>query len=64
MFLVLAVVAALLWVLYDPGLPEPGNSDVNVWLGILSLSGVLGIGLGWSQRRQLSGQPDVDDPDD
>jgi len=65
MFLVLAVVAALLWVLHDLGLLELDNTDTNVWLGILSLSVVLGIGLGWSHvRRQMSGQSDVDDLDD
>lgn len=65
MFLVLAVVAAMLWVLYDLGLLELENTDVNVWLGILSLSAVLGIGLSWSHvRRSLSGQSDVDDLDD
>ncbi|MFT7593575.1 MAG: hypothetical protein ACI8R4_000889 [Paracoccaceae bacterium] len=65
MFLVMAVVAALLWVLHDLGLLELDNNDVNVWLGILSLSVVLGVGLGWSHvRRQLSGQSDVDDLED
>ena len=65
MFLVLAVVAAALWVLYDLGLLELQNNDLNVWLGILGLSIVLGIGLGWSHvRRSLSGQADMDDLDD
>lgn len=62
MFLVLAVVAALLWVLYDLGMMSLENTDVNVWLAIFSLSAVLGIGLSWSHvRRHLSGQSDVDD---
>ncbi|MFT5342892.1 MAG: hypothetical protein ACI9BH_002108 [Paracoccaceae bacterium] len=65
MFLVLAVVAAMLWVLYDLGMLSLENTDVNAWLGIFSLSAVLGIGLSWSQvRRQLSGQSDVDDLND
>ena len=64
-FLVLAVVASALWVLYDFGLLALENNDVNVWLGILGLSIVLGIGLGWSHvRRSLSGQADMDDLDD
>ena len=64
MFLVLAVVAALLWVLYDFGLLALDNTDAMVWLGILALSVVLGIGLSWSfVRRALSGQFDVDDSD-
>ena len=65
MFLVLAVVAALVWVLYDWGMLALENRDLNTWLGILSLSAVLGIGLGWSiVRRMLSGQYDMDDIDD
>jgi len=65
MFLVLAVVGALLWVLYDFGLLDLENQDLNVWLGIFSLSVVLGIGLSWSHvRRQLAGQHDVDDVDE
>jgi hypothetical protein len=65
MFLVVAVFAALVWVLYDRGLLSFGNSDLNVWMGILALSLVLGIGLSWSfVRRSLSGQFDVDETDD
>lgn len=65
MFLVLAVVAALLWVLHDFGLLELDNTDLNVWLGIVALSVVLGIGLSWSHvRRALAGQHDVDDIDE
>ncbi|SLN57686.1 hypothetical protein TRL7639_03150 [Falsiruegeria litorea R37] len=65
MILVMAVVAALLWVLYDFGLLQLDNKNVQVWLGILALSIVLGIGLSWSHvRRQLAGQSDVDDVDE
>jgi hypothetical protein len=65
MLLVLAVVAALLWVLYDLGLLTLDDADLNLWLGILALSLVLGIGLSWSHvRRHLAGQHDVDDIDD
>lgn len=64
MFLVLAVVGALLWVLHDFGLLSLENHDINVWLGILALSIVLGVGLSWSHvRRALSGQSDMDDVD-
>ncbi len=65
MLLILAVVASLLWVLYDFGLLHLDNTTVNVWLGILALSVVLGIGLSWSHvRRQLAGQVDMDDVDE
>jgi hypothetical protein len=63
--LVLALVAALLWVLYDMGLLELENSSLNTWLGLLALSVVLGVGLSWSHvRRSLSGQADMDDVDE
>ena len=62
MFLVFAVFTALVWVLYDRDLLSLTNTALNVWMGILALSLVLGIGLSWSfVRRALSGQFDVDD---
>ncbi len=65
MVLVFALFAALVWVLYDRGLLALTNSDLNVWMGILALSLILGIGLSWSfVRRSLSGQYDVDDADE
>ena len=63
-FLVLALVDALLWVLYDFGVLSLDNTGLNVWLGLLALSLVLGVGLSWSHvRRALSGQADMDDVD-
>ncbi len=65
MLLVLALVAALLWVLYDYGWLTLDNSQTNTWLGIVALSLVLGVGLSWSHvRRALSGQADMDDVDE
>ena len=65
MLLVLAVLAALAWVLYDRGWLTLENRDLNTWLAIVALSVVLGVGLSWSiVRRALSGQADVDDTDD
>ena len=65
MFLVFAVFAALIWVLYDLGALSLDNSALNVWIGILALSLILGIGLSWSfVRRAISGQFDVDDADE
>lgn len=65
MALILALVGALLWVLYDWGLLSLENQDLNTWLGIFALSCVLGIGLSWSiVRRKLSGQVDIDDVED
>jgi drug/metabolite transporter (DMT)-like permease len=65
MALVLAVAAALLWVLYDYGFVTFDNPTQNTWLGLVALSLVLGIGLSWSHvRRKLSGQADMDDVDE
>lgn len=64
MFLVLSVVAALVWVLYDWNTLSLENQSLNTWIAILALAIVLGIGLGWSIVRQmLSGQVDMDNVD-
>lgn len=64
MLLVLAVVGAGLWVLYDLGVLRLDDPSFNVWLGLIALSFVLAIGLSWSiVRRALSGPADVDDVD-
>ena len=40
------------------------NTGMSVWLGLLALSLVLGVGLSWSHvRRALSGQADMGDVD-
>ena len=65
MLLVLAIVGAILWVLYDWGWLTLENSNQNTWIGLIALSVVLGIGLSWSHvRRKLSGQADMDDVDE
>jgi hypothetical protein len=65
MILVLALVGACLWVLYDFGILRIDNPSANLWLGLAALSFVLGIGLSWSHvRRALSGQADMDDVDE
>ncbi len=62
MGLVAALVAALCWVLIDWGLLSLNNRSLTVWLGILALSLILGVGLSWSHvRRKVSGQSDMDD---
>ncbi|WP_108485051.1 DUF6524 family protein [Oceaniglobus ichthyenteri] len=65
MILVAAVVAALIWVLYDWRVLRLDNRDLNIWMGLIALATVLGIGLSWSLvRRKISGQADVDDIDE
>lgn len=65
MALVLAVVGALAWVLYDFGILKLNNQSAMTWLALAALATVLGIGLSWSHvRRTLSGQADMDDVDE
>lgn len=65
MIVIGAVFAALIWVLIDWGVLALGNSGLNVWLGIVALSLILGIGLSWSILWQrMSGQASVDDVED
>ena len=65
MFLVLALVGTILWVLFDQGFISLADPSVNTWIGITALSIVLAIGLSWSiVRRRLTGQTDVDDIDE
>ena len=65
MALVLAIVGAGLWVVHDLGWLVLRDTSQMVWLGLLALSLVLGIGLSWSHvRRRLSGQADMDDVDE
>lgn len=60
--LVAAIFGAGLWVLHDWGLLTLQNRDLNLWLGILVGSLILGVGLSWSILRQkLSGQASVDE---
>ena len=60
--LIAASFGAGLWVLIDGGVLSLTNPSFNLWLGILVLSLILGIGLSWSILRQkLSGQASVDE---
>lgn len=65
MFMVLAIAASAVWVLYDYGLLALRDTSQMVWLALAALAFVLGIGLSWSHvRRRLSGQADMDDVDE
>ena len=60
--LVIALLAALAWVLWEYGILSFDNPTLLTWLGLLACSFVMGVGLSWSIiRRRLSGQLDVDD---
>jgi hypothetical protein len=63
--LIAAIMGSAIWVLIDFGVLTLQNNNVNLWLAILALSIVLGIGLSWSILRQrLSGQATVDEVQD
>lgn len=60
--LILAVVAALVWVLVDFGWIDLDNPTSNTWIALVALSVVLAIGMYWGILwRRLSGQLEVDD---
>jgi len=64
MVLILALVGALLWVLFSQGLLTFGNYTFNAWVVIIALSIVLAVGMYWSVIwRRMSGQVDVDEVD-
>jgi len=65
MILVGALVASLLWVMIDLGLLSLSSRTMTVWLAILVMSTILGVGLSWSiVRRMISGQYTEDETDE
>ena len=64
MVLILALVGAILWVMFSQGWMTFGNSAFNGWIIILALSLVLAVGMYFSVIwRRMSGQVDVDEVD-
>ncbi|QMU57242.1 MAG: hypothetical protein GKR98_02880 [Boseongicola sp.] len=60
--LVLAVIGALIWVLFDFGLLSLDNRSALTWIALLALSFVLAVGMYWGILwRRISGQLEVDD---
>ena len=60
--LVIAVLAAIVWVLVDAGILTLAEGTVLQWLTIIVIGMVLSVGLSWAIiRRRLSGQVSVDD---
>ena len=60
--LILAVLAALIWVLVDFGWISLENPTSNTWIALVALSVVLAVGMYWGILwRRLSGQLEVDD---
>ena len=62
--LILALAGTLLWVLIDMGLLNLAEPGLLIWIGLVAVGLILGLGMSWSHvRRMLSGQLDVDDVD-
>ena len=60
--LVLAVLAAFVWVLWSYGWLSLENPSANTWIALVLLSIVLALGMYWGILwRRMSGQLEVDD---
>lgn len=60
--LVLAFLAALVWLAIDLGLLDPAAVTPMTYVALLIFATVLAIGISWSHlRRRISGQLDTDD---
>lgn len=63
--LVVALLAAIGWVLVDYGYLDATDPGLLQWLILICAGFVLGVGLSWSHvRRALTGQRDMDDVDE
>ena len=63
--LVVALLAAIGWVLVDYGYLNVDDPSLMQWLILIGAGFVLGVGLSWSHvRRALTGQRDMDDVDE
>lgn len=62
--LVVALIAALVWVMVDFGFIDLNDSSVMAYVVLAAIATVMGVGMSWSHvRRRLSGQYDMDDVD-
>ena len=60
--LIATVLAAFVWLAVDQGWLELGNTSALVWIALVGLGLILGIGLSWSHfRRRITGQVDIED---
>lgn len=60
--LIAGVIAAFVWLAVDRGWLDRGNTGALVWIGLIGLGLILGIGLSWSHfRRRITGQVDIED---
>ena len=61
----LALFGAIVWMMVDFGIIDVEATGVLTYVALVVLSLILATGMSWSHiRRRLTGQFDVDDPDD
>ena len=59
--LVGALLATVVWMLVQFGVVEPGSTKTLLWIVLVAVGVVLGVGLSWSKVRQrATGQVEVD----
>ncbi|MEM7444653.1 MAG: DUF6524 family protein [Pseudomonadota bacterium] len=62
--LVIALIAAVVWLIVDLGMLDIGNTSTISWVILIALATLMAIGISWSHiRRRLTGQYDTDDID-
>ncbi|MEO1250435.1 MAG: DUF6524 family protein [Pseudomonadota bacterium] len=62
--LVVALIAALVWLIVDLGILDLGNTGTISWVILIALATLMAIGISWSHiRRRLTGQVDTDELD-
>ncbi len=60
--LIAAVIGAFVWLAIENGWLGLDNTNALLWIGLVGLGLILGIGLSWSHfRRRLTGQVDIED---
>lgn len=60
-FLSALVLGTLVWLLYDLGMLQSTSSSFMVWISLIIVGFILGLGLSWSLIRQrTTGQVEVD----
>lgn len=60
--LIAAIFGVIIWILVDQQMLDPTNRDALIWIILVVVATIMGIGVSWSHvRRRISGQADVDD---
>ena len=62
--LVVLLFGGLVWLLIESGMLEPDSFGAITWLVLVSLAGLLAVGLSWSHIwRRMTGQFDTNEDD-